>query len=277
MSSLKRRLLRMTPVLSRLAKNLDALEAENRQLTERLTPVLRSNRDAAPTELDATGVPLPPVNLRHWVAGTDNATWFLEGGQLGAQTVVSLLAKHQVDFAKLESVLDFGCGCARVLRHLRGYGTVRLHGTDSNQAAIAWCDEYLDFAEFATNRLEPPMRYRPHSFDFAYAFSVFTHLPESLQVAWMQEMRRILKPKGLLLITVHGDHYLPQIPAAETEKYQRGELVVLSEDAVGQNRCAAFHPESYVRKILASGFEVVDFVPQGALGNPKQDAYLLRA
>lgn len=279
--SFKRRLLRRLPGLSRVANALDTLEAENRALRDRLSPVLLSKSKSlqvASTGLSyANGLPLPSVTLREWVAGTDDVAWFLEGGQRGAQTLVSLLAKHHIDLEKLESVLDFGCGCGRVLRHLRRYETVRLHGTDSNQAAIAWCDEHMDFAEFATNRLEPPMRYRQHSFDFIYAFSVFTHLPEALQAAWMQELRRILKPRGLLMITVHGDHYLGNIPVSEREKYQRGELVVLGEEAVGQNNCAAFHPEPYVRNILARDFEVVDFVPEGALGNPRQDAYLLRA
>ena len=184
--SIKRRLLRRTPFLSRLATSLDALEEENRTLRDRLAPVLLSKdgaaQDAATQSVDAAGLPLPPAHLRHWVAGTDDLAWFLEGGQLGVQTVVSLLAKRRLDLDQLESVLDFGCGCGRVLRHLRRFEKVRIHGTDSNPDAIAWCDQHLDFAEFGTNRLEPPTRYRQHSFDCIYAFSVFTHLPEALQM-----------------------------------------------------------------------------------------------
>ena len=276
--SIKRQLLRKTPILSRLATSLDALEDENRVLRERLNPMLLS-KDKAPAdapELDSAGLPLPPKQLRHWVAGTDDLAWFQEGGQLGVQTLVSLLARQEVDLAQLGSVLDFGCGCGRVSRHLRLFERVRIHGTDSNPAAIAWCDQHLDFAEFGTNRLEPPTRYRDRSFDLIYAFSVFTHLTETLQLAWMREMRRILKPGGWLIVTLHGDHYLPHINVAARAQYQRGELVVLGEEVVGQNACAAFHPESYVRNVLAKDFDVIDFVPEGALGNPKQDAYLLR-
>lgn len=278
--SLKRRLLRRMPYLSRLAKTIDALEEENRELQKKLSAPLLS-QDAGPQvggtpSADADGVPLPPANLRNWVAGTDDLAWFLEGGQLGVQTITSLLARRNVALDELGSILDFGCGCGRVLRHLRRFD-VRIHGTDSNPAAIAWCDQHLDFAEFGTNRLEPPTRYRQHSFDCIYAFSVFTHLPEALQLAWMRELRRILKPGGHLIITVHGDHYVPQIGVASQAKYQRGELVVLGEEAAGQNHCAAFHPQTYVRNVLAREFEVLDFIPEGALGNPKQDAYLLRS
>jgi SAM-dependent methyltransferase len=279
--SVKRKLFRKIPVLSRVARALDALEEENRELRKHIPqPVLLSgNKDvqADPSELsDATGLPLPPASLREWVAGTTDLHWFLEGGKLGAQTILSILAKHNIELEKLESVLDFGCGCGRVIRHLHLYEAVRLHGTDCNQAAIVWCDENLNFAEFGTNRLEPPTRYRRHSFDLIYAFSVFTHLTESLQATWMHEMRRILKPLGLLIITVHGDYYLQHIPLSEQAGYQRGALVVTGEEAVGQNQCLAYHPEPYVRNILAKDFEVVDFFPEGALGNPRQDAYLLR-
>ena len=46
----------------------------------------------------------------------------------------------------------------------------------------------------------------------------------------------------------------------------------------GENGCAAFHPEIFVRNVLApfTGFRTVGFVPGGALGNPHQDIYLLR-
>jgi SAM-dependent methyltransferase len=272
--SLKRRLLRRTPYLSRLAKSLDALEAENESLQAKLAPVLLS---ADHDESDAAGVPVPPANLRFWVAGNEDAEWFLSAGRLGADALTSLLDRHGLDIDRLESVLDFGCGCGRVMRHLRHLKQVRLHGTDPNASAIDWCDKHLDFAEFNTNRLQPPMRYRAHSFDCIYAFSVFTHLTGDLQTAWMNELRRILKPGGHLIISLHGDHYLPHINETARARYQQGEMVVLGEEVVGQNRCAAFHPEQYVRNVLAKGWTVVDFIPEGALGNPKQDLYLLKS
>ena len=226
-------------------------------------------------EKAAKDFPLPPAALRNWVAGTD-AQWFLDSGRRGAEAIVEVLAAHGIEFARLPHVLDFGCGCGRVIRHLAGHAGVRLHGTDYNRAAVAWCDEHLRFAEFGTNLLEPPTRYRAQSFDLVYALSVFTHLTQPLQQEWMAELRRILKPQAHLILTVHGEHYVSHVPAAERARFRRGELVVVQPQQVGRNDCGAYHPEVYVRAVLARGFEVVDFRPRGALGNPEQDLYLLR-
>ena len=92
----------------------------------------------------------------------------------------------------------------------------------------------------------------------------------------MTEMRRLLKPDGLLLITVHGDHYLNHLSETEKAAFYNGRLVIKGGESVGSNHCAAFHPQKFVADYLApeTGFKVVDFIPEGALGNPKQDAYL---
>lgn len=228
---------------------------------------------------DENGLPIPGSELRHDVAGNTDVKWFIHGGKLGAETIISLLEKQGIQFGSLASVLDFGCGCGRVIRHLGHYDKVQLHGTDISRRGIAWCDANLNFAEFGTNRLSPATRYRSASFDFIYAFSVFTHLTHKLQILWMNEMQRLLKPGGHLLITSHGDHYLSHVPESQKAAYQQGELVIKRGDSAGSNHCAAFHPPDFVNSSLApdSGFKVVDFVPEGARGNPKQDAYLLVA
>jgi SAM-dependent methyltransferase len=247
-------------------------------LTRVRQPILRGPAKSETPQAGSDGLPLPPPALRSWVALTDDPAWFLHSGQLGALTLVDVLARQGRTLDDIGDLLDFGCGCGRVLRHLRPYESVRLHGTDCNAVAIGWWDEHLNFAEFSSNALEPPLRYRNHSFDLIYAFSVFTHLTEPLQKAWITELGRVLRPNGLLIITVNGEHYIDRDPLSQDEqaRYDRGELVLRRQDIAGQNGCVAFHPQRYVCRVLAQGFEVVDYLPAGARGNPPQDAYVLR-
>jgi SAM-dependent methyltransferase len=151
-----------------------------------------------------------------------------------------------------------------------------LWGTDYNASLIEWCRENLDFARFTVNALEPPLDYAEATFDFVYALSVFTHLPEELQLPWINELARVLRPGGYLLITTHGEHYLDHLSLAEQEGFLNGELVIQNRELAGSNVCGAFHPERYVRNSLAKNLSVVDFLPEGAKGNPFQDVYLLR-
>lgn len=226
----------------------------------------------------AGGLPVPSSYLVELVTGQRSLDVFLESGELGVRAIEEMLGRSGLELASLGSVLDFGCGCGRVLRFLQEMKSVSLHGTDISRDAILWADENLNFAEFCTNRLAPPLRYRDGSFDLVYAFSVFTHLPEDLQGGWLRELGRTLRKGGHFILSTHGEHYVSHLNAEEEAKYRAGELVVRHSTKAGANECAVFHPESYVRERLAveNGFEVVDFVAEGALGNPKQDLYLLR-
>ena len=50
----------------------------------------------------------------------------------------------------------------------------------------------------------PPLPYPDEYFDVVYCLSVFTHLNESMQDLWIEELSRILKPGGVLLLTIYG-------------------------------------------------------------------------
>lgn len=83
------------------------------------------------------GLPIPPTKLINIVAGTWDIRWFLEGGKLAAESIKSILEKNGVDIQDLGEILDFGCGCGRVMRFLKG--KAGLYGTDYNRELIKWC------------------------------------------------------------------------------------------------------------------------------------------
>ena len=204
------------------------------------------------------------------VAGTADGDWFLRSGRAAYDTI----AAH-VTVDESASILDFGCGCGRVLRYWRDHpGPVA--GSDRDDDAVAWCRRNLAFARIERNALEPPLSFADGAFDLVYALSVFTHLTADLQLAWRDELRRVLRPGGFLLVTTHGASYLPRLAPEERERFERGELVVRWADVAGTNLCSAYHPESYLRETFAEGFTLVEQVPEGAHGNPTQALVLLR-
>jgi SAM-dependent methyltransferase len=204
------------------------------------------------------------------VAGTGDADWFLRSGRAGYDAIAS-----HVPFAQLESVLDFGCGCGRVTRWWGDFDG-RVAGSDVSGPAIDWCRANLPFGRFEQNALAPPLVFEDGSFDLIYALSVFTHLTEDLQLAWRDEVRRVLRPGGLLLLTTHGRSYVPRLGEDERASFERGELVVRWGDVAGTNLCSAYHPEEYLRDTFADGFAFLELEAEGARGNPTQDLVLLR-
>ena len=220
------------------------------------------------------GLPIPSAALRILVAASPDIAWFLESGRRGAESVRGILERNGLSLEESGPVLDFGCGCGRVVRHLSSLGGA-VHGSDLHPKLVAWCRRHLAFGRFETNGLEPPVAFEEGRFGLAYALSVFTHLPETLQGPWMQELRRVLRPGGHLVFSTHGARYLSELSPEQRERFAAGKLVTRRDDRPGSNVCGAYHPEAYVREGLARGFKVVDFVPEGALGNPWQDLWLL--
>jgi SAM-dependent methyltransferase len=216
------------------------------------------------------GPPLPPRRLMVRVAGTADADWFLRSGRAAYDAIAA-----KIRLAEVAAVLDFGCGCGRVTRYWADHRGV-VAGSDVSAEAIGWCRRNLPFGRFETNGLAPPLAFEDASFDLVYALSVFTHLTADLQTAWRDELQRVLRPGGRLLLTTHGRSYLPRLDAAERDAFDRGELVVRWANLPGSNLCSAYHPELYLRDSFARGFAFLELEEEGARGNPTQDLVVLK-
>jgi SAM-dependent methyltransferase len=222
-------------------------------------------------------LPLPSTRARFLVAGSASIPGFLELGRRAADAIEAAAATAGRPVGGMRAILDFGCGSGRVLRHWEKLaGRVAVHGTEMNPELVAEARRTVPFATIGRNGPAPPLDYADASFDLVYALSVFTHLHEDLQRAWRDELRRILAPGGLLLVTTHGRFYAPRLSEPERARFEAGACVVQGAEFLGENLCIAYHPEASVRRLFATGFEVVDFVPEGATGNPSQDLWLLR-
>jgi SAM-dependent methyltransferase len=223
----------------------------------------------------ADGLLLPPPVLRMRVVGTVEVASFLEKGRHAEGLIRAALARAGASLGGGEAILDFGCGCGCVLRHWRGLDA-RIYGTDINSRAIKWCRANLPFVEVGVNALEPPLGYGDATFDLVYALSVFTHLPVETQLAWRDELRRVVRPGGHLLLTLHGEAFADGLTPEERSVWDAGGCVERWVKAAGSNLCGAFHSPAFVRDRIAAGWQLVEHVPRAEGGTPPLDLVVLR-
>ena len=238
-------------------------------------------QDPDPSVSATDRLPLPPPLLRVQVSGDPDPDDFLRSGREGALVLRETLLRHAPQGIEgLDAILDFGCGCGRVARHWATLERPEVHGCDYNPRLVKWCGENLPFLHVRRNGLAPPLSYPAERFDFVYALSVFTHLSEQMQFEWIAELRRVIRPGGFLLFTVHGDgqaaEHLTRPGRSGLEAYRAGRFVVTDESVEGLNLCAAYHPHQWVVDQMLGGFELLEFLPQGATMNGGQDLYLVR-
>jgi SAM-dependent methyltransferase len=219
------------------------------------------------------GLPLPPPELIRITVSNEDARRFCASGQEGAAWIESLLSEHRTPLESVGSLLDFGCGAGRVLRQWKRLRGVQVTGTDYNPVLVAWCREHLPFAELVPLSPDMALQIESDSLGLIYALSVFTHIDEQQQAACMREFTRLLRPGGLLLLTINGP--LDWLSDEERQRFDAGEFVIRGAEHSGSNACRTYHPEQYVRKVFASDLELVDFSP-GRATDIKQDTALLR-
>ena len=224
--------------------------------------------------VDADGVPVPPSGLVFDVIACRWRAVYLDSGAVIVDDMLETLREAGVEPQSFGSVLDFGCGCGRLIRHIRKHTKAALHGSDYNPELVAWCSANLDFAEFSTNTLAPPLEYTDASFDYVYARSVFTHLEEELFRGWVEEMGRIIRPGGILYATMHGEQLAQGLPAAARDAFEADKLVVTYASLAGENLCSTFATRAWTEQAFGSRFEPLAFNAGRPETHLRQDVYL---
>lgn len=96
-------------------------------------------------------------------------------------------------------ILDFGCHDALFGRELLKYRRINYFGVDKNREAIAKASEACIVKE-----LEYPLPFSDDEFDVVVMFEVLEHIADQDQV--LQEIIRVIKPGGILVISVPRMH-----------------------------------------------------------------------
>jgi len=126
-------------------------------------------------------------------------------GYSAFRSMEALLLRYGVQRRSGLRVLDWGCGHGRVARHfIQNWPEARVTGLDIDAENIAWCQANLPSGQFTTAPLRPPTSLADSSFDAIFSISVMTHLTPEVQLLWLEELARILKPGGIAAISFGG-------------------------------------------------------------------------
>jgi SAM-dependent methyltransferase len=237
--------------------------------------------------------PIPPVSLIGRVIGSENAELFVSSGKATISDWSRALALIQRTFRDFPRIVDFGCGCGRTIRHLRPMlqDSQELVGMDVDCEAVTWVAHNYPTVIGHTISTHPPCALGSGSVDLILNQSVFTHLPEDAQFAWLQELHRIAKSDAFLILSFHG---LSVWEALESPLRANGNIVEAEELRAAYNTRGFHHTQGrnsleqalpeyygvtlhsidYVIREWAKWFSIVAWLPRYSLGH--QDIVLLR-
>lgn len=145
--------------------------------------------------------PLPTHEHQQRVQGAGHDAGFLING---ASSYAKFRQVAERYVGKPASIVDWGCGCGRILRYFPDDMLRGLIGVDVDPVNIAWCKKNIPGPEFHVVDPYGGFPTKDDSIDFLYGNSVMTHLAEKDQQHWLAEIRRVLRPGGVALITIFG-------------------------------------------------------------------------
>lgn len=244
---------------------------------------------ATEVELAALAPPIPSIEMRNIVAAQSEPV-FLWSGLRDAEIFADVYARNSKTKNSI-AVLDFGAGCGRVAQFFAQAPQYRTFVCDVNPDLVAWCRETLPNVIAAKNDPLPPLPFEAETFDFIFALSVFTHLPEAAAFAWLRELSRILRPAGIAALSTHGPTSLSIIASSDahqqmfrfsaaraneilTELERNSGFIYVKYDPdtlikanAGKDYGNSFTHEKYIRaRWPEAGFEALEFMPAGVRG-----------
>lgn len=205
----------------------------------------------------------PPPYFIYETYSLNYKNYFTDGYQT-AKEIVMLLSDY-IDFSKPSVyLLDWGCGPARIVRHLPAIlpSENKIYGCDYNGKYINWCKKNINGVNFTLNNLYPPTSFTFNHFDIIYGLSILTHLSAVNHVAWIHELHRILKPGGILLITSQGNAFYEKLLPHEKNLFAKGSLVIRESKNEGHRIFSAFQPKSFMEELL-NNFTLLTFIGGG--------------
>ena len=226
-------------------------------------------RDLGPDLVSSgDGGALPPPRLRIRVSLTSARSEFLLAGRDACAAIRRVFEASRAANQRYPRWLDYGCGSGRLSRHLAALSEIEeLWGVDVDGDAIAWCSAHLPGLYLAIPE-DPPTGLPAGHFDVVCAVSVFTHLDEKRQFAWLAELHRALRPGGLLIASTHPPALTYMRPDLSEEQRaflsRRGFLFAPGHGAFNDD--GTFHTRQYLMETWGRLFGLLRYEDYGLNG-----------
>jgi hypothetical protein len=154
---------------------------------------------------------MPDARTQTTIMGNSNEV-AVRGSHQFYKVVRDIMSSHGITLEGGSKLLDFGTGWGRMirpfLRHLDFKDLYAIEPSTEWCITARRCNPYVSIVQ---SELHPPLAFRANLFRYVIAYSIFTHLPESLFDSWMVEFERILVPGGVLAFTFLGDQTISQL------------------------------------------------------------------
>jgi SAM-dependent methyltransferase len=211
---------------------------------------------------------MPPESVQLRLTGSSGANSLTHG--FNQYRIMKGLAERAgVSLRDARRILDFGCGYARIARFFtKDAPDASFIGVDVDESLVGWCRTHLPFGEWQIVPSLPPTTLPSGECTLIVSFSVFTHLSEASQAAWLEELHRWLAPGGIAVVTLwthpstSREYHLPHFPEYErlTAEFEAGQFCYSNLCyREGSTYGEAFVPRAYVERTWSRLFDIVEW------------------
>ena len=152
--------------------------------------------------IGATNYKLPPKSVQEISQKNIYGCKTLYLASIIFEKFVGLIGDHRNDLGANPRILDFGCGWGRITRffpYLTSFD--KITGMDVDEEMIGWAQRLMPHISFVAIEEGQSLPVEDGAFDLVISNSVFSHLSSQAHIFCINELARVTRPGGLIVVT----------------------------------------------------------------------------
>ena len=130
---------------------------------------------------------------------------YLSDGWRTLSELMMLLEAVNQPLLQTKSVMEFAAGFGRFTRHLVKALPGRVACTEVMPGSVDFLREQFGVESFESSH-DPAQIKLAGQYELVFVLSMFTHLPTPMWTPWLLKLKRLVKPVGLLIFSVHNEN-----------------------------------------------------------------------